>query len=278
MPVIFRFSAGYRLSPHGTVPLSTCILIALQRGVAIKGRAMTNMIEPNGSKIRELRKEKRLLQKQLGHKVGLSERTLREVENRNKSIPEFKLVELAQKLGVELDVIKTPRKLEAVIIPLQSAKDNPYQLQLRPVIDGGTLWEMARRSEKLSWAMEVDPTTETAPWMEEILKIVSRLAKGSQNGRVRYSDEYDEQYQFPDIYRRARIREIIDKLSFSGIQVVANTYVHRFKDDEDRLQHEGILYVSFASFEDNYIMKWIDPGLPDDIPASIYDFSDDLPF
>ena len=239
---------------------------------------MTNMIEPNGSKIRELRKEKRLLQKQLGHRVGLSERTLREVENRNKSLPEFTLVELAQKLGVELDVIKTPRKQEAVVIPLQPAKDNPYQLQLRPVTDGGTLWEMARRSEKLSWTMEIDPTTETAPWMEEILKIITRLAKGSRNGLIRYWDEYDEQYQFPDIYRRARIREIIDNLATKGVQVMANNYVHRFKDDEDALQHEGIIFVSFASFEHSYVMKWIDPGLPDDIPASIYDLSDDLPF
>jgi transcriptional regulator with XRE-family HTH domain len=242
---------------------------------------MRNMVEPDGAKIRELRTAKGILQKQLGPKVGLSERTLRDIETRNKLIPEFTLNELAQKLDVEPNLIRAPKKPLTVVpfVLQQPGKENPYQLQLRPITNGSNLYGLISGVAKYLWDMDIDPTSETAPLMEETMKLVKRLVTGYSFGYDGYggsSDEYDANYEFPDIYRRARIRNLIGELAEKGVQVLANTYTHRYKDGDDKIQVDRILRLSFCGVEVPHLMREIDPGLLTDPLDDPFHYTDPL--
>src|SRR5690242_6617704 len=101
------------------------------------------MVVPDGKKVAELRRAKGFVQKELAHRVGISERVLRDVETRSKPLPEFKLVNLATQLGVEFAQLRgrDHETHSQLSVPAISASPgDPHQLQLRAITAGGELW------------------------------------------------------------------------------------------------------------------------------------------
>lgn len=241
---------------------------------------MKKLVEPNGEKVRELRSAKGLLQKVLAAQVNISVRTLRYIENNNKPIPEFQLVELAQKLGVAPETIQPVKVQSSVVSFKRQSSIDPYQVQLRVIEDARSIIELCNAADRCTWTLDVDPNRETAPLMEEMLKLVNRITMGRSEWNM---DSYDTNHTYHDIFRYVRIKEIIDELSLNKVRILANTYDYRFKNEEGSVISEKYIYVTFGNCSSDSIMKWIDPGIIIKPPVKpsfdeFLDDDDELPF
>jgi transcriptional regulator with XRE-family HTH domain len=170
---------------------------------------------PNGKKIAELRKEKGLKQESLAYETGISERRLRDIERNDHPIPATEITALADALKV------TPGVITLDASPTKAAS----LLKLRAVRSANELSSFATRADEYEWALEIDPSTETAADMQGVMKTVHRLVRkfGPQPMDSASWDEFDEQ-QFGEIPRLAHLQHLLTQLGANGVNVVAGTH------------------------------------------------------
>ena len=204
-------------------------------------------IVPNGAKIKELRNGKGFKQQSFAEDVGMSERQLREIENRNKPTPEHKAREIAQKLGVDMSEIRLRVRQEksgATEIEGQSAeipKADP-EVALRRIKSGKRLGFMAKLAQLFLWDHETEPDLAMASRIEAVVLALD------QEVEVGLSDP---RTQLEVLRVIARINQAIAELEAVGIGVFANYVQVDVLNDKDRgsRRREGRLYVRFAPLD-----------------------------
>src|SRR5687768_16085950 len=108
------------------------------------------VVTPNGNKIATLRKEQNKKQIALAKDIGISERMLRDIENKSKPINEQTLVNIATSLKVspeELQIIEGGEK--KIIHKLNHFQEDDFgflQMRLFPVVSGSDLFKVAQSS------------------------------------------------------------------------------------------------------------------------------------
>jgi transcriptional regulator with XRE-family HTH domain len=240
-------------------------------------------VTPDGKRIKELRLQNGLPQKTIAGKANVSERLLREVENRNRVIDVEKAVDLATALGVPLEDIALKPSVPMVLKSDETVKDaNPYSLRINVVRFGNDLWTQARGCDSLTWAFVCKPTVVTAPLMEEVLKLVSRIMI-RRPSHDEY-DEYDREYAYPDLYRVARLNQIVDDLAAENVCIHSNTYLYNYLREIDDGKTEVFrltkIYVQFCNLGTEQSSVYIDPGFLQ-TPSWEYtggDLDDEIPF
>lgn len=165
-------------------------------------------------------------------------------------------------------------------------KEFPSQLLLTSINDGNRLWSLSYNSAVMSWKLAVNKIEfEAAALMEEVLKMVTRwINQGVESSLVsdewdtRKKDEYDDKHTYPDLFRLARLNEVLKLLEAKGVSVLANRYIYRFKPNEhenDEIREQARLVIAFYPEHVRRMVFRIDPGIP--LPTAKAD-SDDIPF
>ena len=88
---------------------------------------------------------------------------------------------------------------------------------------GNDLWEKARGCGELTWMFSCKPNADSAAHMEEVLRIVSRSLKGSQE-----PDEYDAKHEYHELHRVAGLNKVMEELTTLEVCVQANTYLYKY--------------------------------------------------
>jgi transcriptional regulator with XRE-family HTH domain len=224
---------------------------------------------PNGLKIVELRKGNGLKQEVLAQQTGISVRLLRDVERRNHPLDTATLTALATELKVTADdIILVEGSLPETV--RTTPEYSPFRLKLKVVLSATVLSSMADRSSSYAWTLNVDPSTETASEMQQVMLIVRRMVDGCHS--FADHDEFDGM-AFDQIPRLARLKEVLETLRDRGVNVLAGTHVYRWRDEGGVLTLKTILTLSFVNKEIEEESTFIDPGLPD---SDVRD--DDIPF
>lgn len=234
-------------------------------------------ITPDGQKIAAARKEKRKKQSEVAHDAGISERTLRKIENQNIGIDETILIRIAGLLDKSADelILKSSSH--------QSAGDTDafgfMRMRLDRMESGGALIRMAEASDEYEYELKVDPTAETADLMVQLMRTVDYKVGKFQNHK---SDGITG--PFSDIHRTAKIGEVLSALSGLGILVFANNYRRKKLNDYDanrpRLENVTKMHVCISKSADTEHHVYIDPDdtLPDSPLKRYADLDDDIPF
>jgi transcriptional regulator with XRE-family HTH domain len=162
---------------------------------------------PNGAKIRELRKQKGLMQKDF---AGIPERTLREIERRNHPVLATTITDIATALQTTPD--------EITLSAAEGTPDSSVSLlKLRAIRSAKDLSALASGAADFEWKLEADPSPVTAKDMQQLMMMVSRLVHPWER------DEFDEE-PFGEILRLARLQQLLDQLREQGVGVIASKY------------------------------------------------------
>jgi transcriptional regulator with XRE-family HTH domain len=191
------------------------------------------LVVPDGKRIAELRREKRMKQVALAHDSGISDRLLRDIENKNRGVGEHHLVNIANALGVQ------PNSIRKVLYLVKTEDDGApditatrhgfMRMRLKPIDSAGHLFRMSNTATWMNYELLVDPTKESAAAIIDFLSIV-KAKVGDEWG---FNDGYSSG-NFPDIMRMARLGELIAEFDRMNIIVLANIYRRRaWKNDYD---------------------------------------------
>jgi transcriptional regulator with XRE-family HTH domain len=223
---------------------------------------------PNGAKIVQLRKERGMKQEALAKAANeMSVRLLRDIEKLNRPVPVTTITAIATALRITPDEItlSTPDGTPASSVP---------RLKLTAVRSATELSALTSGTTDYEWELQVDPTTVTAPDMQALMVIVSRLVAGEGKFDVRVWDQFDQQ-AFPQIPRLARLHELLAKLLNEGVGVIAGRYARRsLKKTKDAgldsfcitgnsewsIEYEYILCLHFVPAENQESDIPINPG------------------
>jgi transcriptional regulator with XRE-family HTH domain len=235
------------------------------------------VVTPDGAKIIELRKAKNMYQKVLGSKVGLSERTIRDLENKNKPISEFKLVNIATALGVNVEELKDKQTDTSGQTNRQLST---HQVELNKVASARDFYDECKTASHFDWKFHIDPSMHVASLIDETLRIVKRLVKGDSQ-----PDDFDNKYTYTDPFRVARLGELIDELGREDVNILANTYyrvVSKYADGDDNnlddLESQRCVYIDFTPKDRNSEVVFVWRGSKYEEYASKYYLDDDIPF
>ena len=187
--------------------------------------------QPNGKKIVELRQQKGLKQNALALEARISERLLRDIERKNKSVSSTCITAIANALGA------TPAEIilstsEETLTPSASL------LKLRVIRDATDLASLASNAWHYQWKLNVIPNVATGEDMRQLMNIVHRLARFPW--RYDDTDEFDG-VRFGEISRLARLQELLEKLRAAGVGVLTGSYV-RECDHISKESHEYYIY------------------------------------
>lgn len=153
-------------------------------------------ITPKGNLIKDLREnlEKGSLQKEMSHAVGISERSLRSIENTNSPISIATLHRIANYLGVSRDIIAyaidTPKLVPNKKDTAQGSMSNLCQDRVIPrfdtdtayaTMDEGRLIHEAQQSEDMTVQIDVKLTDETSEYAEELVRLLDPLTWSKRN-------------------------------------------------------------------------------------------------
>lgn len=230
-----------------------------------------NKIVPDGFKVAQFRHEKSLSQEALAREARMCERMLRDVERRNRPLRQPMLRNLATALGRSMDeLIVKPKQgsfdWDAIAKPL--ARD---QLLLASIEDANELRLWATSAVSMTWQLDVKQvSTDAAALMEEILRITHRWTNngfepseiGEEFGRWK-RDKYDDEHAFPDLFRLARLNEILSLLREKGICVLGNIYHYRVQDPnrEKRTIGQTRARIGFFPITTTQVVVRINPGV-----------------
>jgi transcriptional regulator with XRE-family HTH domain len=180
VPVHCRFVADRSQVDCYTVPKST-----------ITAEATVKKVTPDGSQIKRLRTnaERVSTQKELAYEVRVSERTLREIENKNSPIPVDVLDRLAKVLNVRREQISFPCDaaqpkpagggdiFSSVMAEMREERLVPrYDYDLANVtMDEGLLFKQANSSNDFACEIMISLTDEAAEYAEELIGILNGL-------------------------------------------------------------------------------------------------------
>ena len=217
--------------------------------------------QPNGKKIVELRQQKEWKQNVLAREDAFSERHLREIERRNKPVPETLITEIATLLGATSDEITLPTSDET-LNPSSPLLHTPAMagplLRLRTVRSVTELNNLASSANEYEWDLKVDPSEATAEDMRQVMTILRRLVHGRHEI---FEDEFDG-LSFSTIPRLARLQELLGKLRANGVGVLAGSYV-RLSVINKEISSEVIVCVHFVPSEvDEEVIRVPPPTFP----------------
>lgn len=198
---------------------------------------------PNGAEIARLRILKGFSQDYVSKATKISERRLRDIERKDHPFPRHRLLEIATVLGVLVEQIikeevcvsapsENSRADLAALFPLQGPAPAPENmLQLHVTHDALHYWETARGCDAYEWTLAVTPTMAVAPLIDELLAITKRTVEGLVMMDLHTNaDEFDRQHEHPDVYRVARLSELVAELQAAGVTLLANTYYHNTRN------------------------------------------------
>jgi transcriptional regulator with XRE-family HTH domain len=229
-----RFSAAQFAGIADHLPTNClCIADPLCHSSGRTEQIVMEKIVPNGPRIAQLRRAKGFKQADFTDKVGMSIRKYRDVETKSLSISPRELQEIADKLGVSVEDISSPGRIERAPAP------GDREIQLRSV-DGTRLLEMAQTSDEYEYQVLAPVGSAELAAILPILRIVRRncgvtqfmtFSKVPWNNDPR-DDGFDED-DFPELRRIACLNDAIEKLKSSNIGILANTYAFRTETDID---------------------------------------------
>lgn len=197
---------------------------------------------PDGQAIARLRAEKGWSQESVAAATRISERSLREIERRDRPFPRPRLQDLATHLSVPIErILKAEPTAEiaphpdpslANLFPLNGP--TPPQddlLQLTAVKEALGYWDVARTCQELQWTLAVTPTRTSAPLIDEAISITTRTIAGLiLFDHHSNADEFDRLYGNPDVHRLARLGEVLKELEDAGVVMLSNVYFHIPRD------------------------------------------------
>jgi len=191
-------------------------------------------ITPNGKLVKELREqlEKGSLQKEMSHAIGISERSLRSIENDNAAISIPLLERIAEYLGVSREDIAyaidapklvPPASVEISDVLLDLGKDRLIPRFERDfayaTMDEGQLFEDAKSSEDLTVFVGTALTDETSSYVEELTRLLSPLT-WTKRDWLAVADPAEE------IATRRKLRQLLVMLKGNDVWLY---YIHQLR-------------------------------------------------
>ncbi|CEJ16302.1 helix-turn-helix transcriptional regulator [Xanthobacter sp. V2C-8] len=242
-------------------------------------------VTPDGSQIKRLRTnaERVSTQKELAYEVRVSERTLREIENKNAPVPVDVLDRLAKVLNVRREQISFPcdatqsktagagEVFSAVIAEMREERlVSRYDYDLANVtMDEGLLFKQANSSNDFACEIMISLTDEAAEYAEELIGILDGLTWSVRSilEKVAPSEE---------IAVRRRIKQLLVLLRGNDVWVY-HTHLFRRLPERHTPMPEGeyadlssrfiIALAAPAEWGETSIRVPIDHGQPFILPA-----------
>lgn len=237
---------------------------------------------PNGKYIKELRerRESRATQKELAHEARISERHLRQVENKNAAISLDVLQRIAKALGAPWEALvfasDQPRLVPGADTDkshLQSAPQEKKKPTIMPRFDTGVadvvrdeedLFKGARGSHVLISHVFTNLTAETQSYAEEILDLLEPLTgrKGSPHATIRGREE---------LQIRGRLRDLLVLLKGNDVWVYMTDHFRNLPESDvvpekrDTVDFEFQLILAFGppgEYGEESLKVPIDHGQP----------------
>jgi transcriptional regulator with XRE-family HTH domain len=175
--------------------------------------------QPDGAKIVSLRKQKGMKQETLAREGRISERLLRDIEQRNHPVPATTITNIATALQV------TPG--EITLSTDRTSDSSVSLLKLMAIRSAKDLSALASAATDCEWRLKVDPSPQIAKDMQNLMMIVARLVDRETK------DEFDME-PFGEIPRLARLQQLLEQLHKQGVGVIAGKYVqHSLARTED---------------------------------------------
>lgn len=184
-------------------------------------------VTPNGSLIKELRTrlERGSLQKEMAPAIQVSERILRDVENKNAAIPIATLDRIAAYLGVPREHIAYAIDVPKLVPPAATAVERVMEELGRDKIiprfdkdlayatmDEGRLVQDARYSHDLTVKIDVSLNDETGAYVEELIRLLEPLTWSKRDWLAQPSPA-------DDIALGRRVRQLLVLLKGNDIWV-----------------------------------------------------------
>lgn len=236
---------------------------------------------PVGEKIKTLREqlEKGSTQKELSHKVGISERMLRKIENTNAPIPTTILDALSRELAVHrrelvfalgapqlvTDTAAPPKSIDAVLDWNKDRLVPRFDEDLAKVtMDEGDLLSEANHSHDVEGVIQTALNSETETYTAELLEILMGLSWNKRSSLNKVS-------AIEEIEIRKRIRQLLVLLKGNDVWVY-ETKIFRPLPESDTLQPDDApssmhsrLYVVFGppgEYGEETVHVKVDHGQP----------------
>lgn len=201
----------------------------------------------------------------------MCERMLRDVERRNGPLRQPMLRNLATALGRSMDeLISKPKQGSFDWDALTNSLAHD-QLLLASVEDANKLRSWATSAVSMTWQLDVKRvSTDAAILMEEVLQIVQRWTNnGFEPSAISYEfdhwkrDKYDSEHEFPDLFRLARLNEVLSLLREKEISVLGNVYHYRTQNPEHAKKTIGQTRarIGFFPATTTQVVVRIDPGM-----------------
>ena len=241
---------------------------------------------PIGEKIKALRSqlERGATQKEFSHKVGISERMLRNIENANAAVPAKIVDALARELGVHrrelVFALDTPQLVAegttaSEAIPMSSANAflNWEKDQLVPrfdddlasvTMDEAKLFYEASHSHDVEGVIQVPLNSETGAYVAELIEMLTRLSYSKRH-------LFEKVGTVEEIDIRKQIRGLLVLLKGNDVWVY-KTHIFRTLPESDVLQPDDVpsemrsrLYVAVGQpgeYGEETVRVKVDHGQP----------------
>ncbi len=223
-------------------------------------------IGTDGAKIKELREQldRGSTQKEFAHAVGLSERKLREIENRNEAVPIVLLDRMAAALGVHGRIIAQTTEPELTgegpatrtIVEWEDVLVPRFDEELaQATMDAGKLFSEASRAHDVECAINVTLNAETENYAQELFRLVKGLSWSQRSvpSQKPGPNIWDDVEPPCEIDVRRQLRQLLVLLKGNDVWVYENTVFRRLperfsvaEDDAPADFYQARLYVTLG--------------------------------
>ncbi len=210
---------------------------------------MVKKLISNGRRIKELRtnSSSELPQKELAPLCGISERTLRRMENENLRVSILILKRLANVLKVRLDEIAfgtcgstlvTQINVEAALSKGKESEPETTVIprhttaSLRPVYTAQALYELAEGSMKVIPHVLIDAPATQLAMIKECLALLKAVSDRRWSCGAPVTADAHDDADFPEVSRRARLAELSVLLKGHDIRIAADVETYHYPKSE----------------------------------------------